>query len=405
MPVYVYRARNEKGELVSGQLEAEDAGSVKKMLFEQGLIPLSARAGSLGGLTLASINQLFIHVKAEEMIVFTRQFYTLFKAGVSIDIILRTLSKQIRNKPLQEAVEQVQKDVAGGSSLSQAFAKHPRVFNELYVSMIQAGEDAGILEHTLNELTRLIEKEDEIKRSVKSATLYPKIVIGVLLLSVFALMTIVVPKFTQFYTHYGSDLPTPTQIMITTSNFMRSYWYVLLLAGGVMMWLYNRYYSTKSGRFAIDTLRFKLPVFGFLLTKICNARFSHILSALYRSGFPMPRALDVAARVIGNEAFALQVLHIRDSIQKGSSLADAMSREELFPPIMIETTAVGERTGALDDMLQALATHYDLEVSHTIKNLTTLLEPVLLIFIFGMVTTLALSIFLPIWQMSSIVSR
>lgn len=405
MPAFRYRARNDQGQLVTGQMDATDGDALKRALFDQGLVPISVQKNAAGQMSFAELNMIFMKVKAEELIVFTRQFFTLFKAGVSIDSILKTLAKQVRNKLLQNALDSIKKDVASGSTLATAFGRHPKVFNELYVSMIKAGEEAGILEQTLSELTQLIEKEDEINRSVKSATLYPKIVIGVLVLAVTAIMTFVVPKFTQFYGHYGADLPMPTQIMIGTSNFVRGFWYIIVAVVGVGVWLFKRYYATNSGRFAVDSLRFKAPVFGQLMIKICNARFCHILSSLYRSGFPMSRGLEVAAHVIGNEAFSLQVLKVREAIQKGASLADAMTRETLFPPIMIETTAVGERTGALDEMLSALAVHYDLEVSHTIKNLTTLLEPLLLVSIFGMVTTLALSIFLPIWQMSSIVGK
>ncbi len=269
--------------------------------------------------------------------------------------------------------------------------------------MLAAGEEGGILEQVLSELVKLIEKEDEIRRSVKSAVLYPKIVIFVLVMAVVTLMTVVVPKFSVFYARYGADLPLPTQILIGTSNFIRNFWYIALLAVGGLVYMYHRYYNTRTGKFAIDQLRFKLPVFGDLTLKVANARFGHILSSLYRSGLPMPRALEVVANVVGNEAFALEVRKVRDGIQKGSTLSEAMSKQKLFPAVIIETTAVGERTGALDDMLSAVAEHYDLEVGHTIKNLTTLLEPILLVCIFGMVAGLALSIFLPIWNMSRIV--
>jgi type II secretory pathway component PulF len=233
--------------------------------------------------------------------------------------------------------------------------------------------------------------------------LYPKIVIGVLFVAVWVLMTFVVPKFSSFYAHYGADLPTPTLILIGTSNFVRKFWYIVFAGIGAIAFFYRRYYHTKSGRIKIDILKMKMPVFGELSMKIANARFGHILSSLYRSGLPMPRSLEVVSNIIGNEAFAIEIRKVKDRIQKGALLSDAMASGLYFSPVMIETTAVGERTGALDEMMQAVAEHYDLEVRHTIKNLTTLLEPLLLIVIFAMVATLALSIFLPIWNMSRIV--
>lgn len=404
MAVFLYKARDQQGSLVNGQVEAASVDQVQNNLFEQGLVPLTVRELKPGGVSLQTITNIFNRVKAEELMVFTRQFYTLFRAGVSMDTIFSTLIKQVSNKRLKEALSKIRADVAGGSSLSQSFNKHPLVFNELYVAMLAAGEEAGILEQVLSELVRLIEKEEETRRNIKSATLYPKIVIVVLTSAIAFLMSVVVPKFAKFYSHYQAELPLPTQLMIGFSEFVRTYWYIAILIVLACFYAYHRYYHTNVGRLKIDTLKFKMPIFGDLSMKVANSRFGHILAALYKSGLPMPRSLDVVSNVIGNEAFALEVKKIRDSIQKGVTLSDAMGKQTLFPPVMIETTAVGERTGALDDMLSAIAEHYDLEVSHTIKNLTTLLEPVLLVTIFGMVALLALAIFLPIWNISSVVT-
>ncbi|MBI2341287.1 MAG: type II secretion system F family protein [Deltaproteobacteria bacterium] len=404
MPSFFYKARDKKGSLVSGKAEAANANELSENLFSKGLIPLSVREIKKGGIDLQNIGDVFRRVKTEELMIFSRQFHTLFKAGVSMDTILGAISGQIGSRLLRSAIKKIRTDVAEGSSLSQAFGRHPHVFDEMYVSMLAAGEEGGILEQVLSQLVILLEKEDEIKRNVKSATLYPKIVIFVLVMAVIVLMTVVVPKFSAFYSHYGSDLPLPTLILIGTSNFIKSYWYIMLLAAAALYYSYRKYYGTHSGRLKIDALKFKLPVFGDLTIKIANARFGHILSSLYKSGLPMPRSLEVVANVIGNESFALEVKKLKDRIQKGATLSDSMSKSHVFPHVVIETTAVGEKTGALDDMLQAVADHFDLEVKHTIKNLTTLLEPLLLIGIFAMVTTLALSIFLPIWNMSRIVS-
>ena len=403
MPKFIYKARDKKGALVTNQAEANSANELSEMLFGQGMIPIQVREVGKGGINLEELGDLFSHVKTEEIMIFTRQFYTLFKAGVSMDTVLSAISGQISSRALKKAVQKVKVDVAEGSSLSQAFGRHPKVFDEMYVSMLAAGEEGGILEDVLQELVGLLEKEDEIKRNVKSATLYPKIVITVLVLAVVVLMTVVVPKFTAFYAHYGADLPLPTKILIGTYNLIKGYWYIAMLIIGALVFLYKRYYKTNTGRMNIDTLLFKIPVFGELSKKIGNARFGHILASLYKSGLSMPRALEVVANVIGNAHFALEVKKVRDKIQKGSTLSEAMKNSTVFPNVVVETTAVGEKTGALDEMLQAVADHYDLEVKHTIKNLTTLLEPLLLVGIFGMVATLALSIFLPIWNMSRIV--
>lgn len=400
---FAYRARDANGQLVTGEAEAADVAAVQKLLSDLDLIPITVRAQKPGSFSLEDIKKWFQRVKAEELMVFTRQFYTLFRAGVSIDTILDTLAKQAMGKTLRTAIEKIRTDVGKGASLAQAFRQHPRVFNELYVSMMAAGEEAGILEETLKELVELIEKEDTIRRNIKSATFYPKIVVFVLIMSIVALMILVVPKFEKFFSHFGAELPMPTQILISTSQFMRTFWYIALAIVVAGIILFKRYGATRSGRYTLDRLKFQMPVFGPLNMKVANARFGHILGALYKSGMPMSRSLDVVAKVIGNEAFCLEVRLLRDDIQRGMGLSNSMQQRLYFPPVVIETTAVGERTGSLDEMLEAVADHFDLEVSHTIKNLTTLLEPLMLVVIFGMVTVVALAIFLPIWGMSSAV--
>jgi type II secretory pathway component PulF len=223
-------------------------------------------------------------------------------------------------------------------------------------------------------------------------------------LAVTFLMLFVVPKFVDFYARYSAELPLPTRILIGFSTFVVNYWYAVLAGVVLLFYLYRRYYKTNTGRFKIDTLRFNMPIFGDLNLKVANARFCHILSALYQSGLSMPRSLEVVANVIDNAAFAMEVRKVRDQIQKGSTLSDSISHQHYFPPVVVETTSVGEKAGALGDMLGTVAEHFDTEVGHKIKNLTTLLEPVMLVIIFSMVALLALAIFLPIWNLSSVVS-
>lgn len=404
MPTFHYRARDRDGVLITGEIEAVSAEELKEGLFREGMIPLEVRDTRGGVGLLKAFEGLFGRIRAEELMIFTRQFYTLFKAGVSVDTIFVAMAKQTTSRTLRNVLVRVRADVASGSTLAQAMGRHPKVFNELYVSMVSAGEEAGILETVLKNLSDLLSRDFEIQRNIKTATLYPKIVLTVLVLAVTFLMTFVVPRFVDFYAHYSAALPLPTRILIAVSSFFRHYWFVVVAAVVGLFWLYRRYYQTHSGRLRIDRIRFQLPVFGALNLKVANARFGHILSALYRSGLAMPRSLEVVANVIGNEAFAIEVRKVRDEIQRGASLSEALSHQMYFPPVIIETTAVGERAGALGDMLSTVAEHYELEVGHTIKNLTTMLEPIMLVIIFGMVATLALAIFLPIWNLSTVVT-
>lgn len=405
MAMFLYKARDRAGTLISGEIEASSAQELKESLFHEGMIPLQVKELVKSSWSPQNLLDALNKVKPEQLMVFTRQFYTLFKAGVSMDTILATMAQQMQGTKLAQALIRIRADLSSGSSLSQAFSRHPRIFNDLYISMLAAGEEAGILEQVLANLSDLLRKEFEIEKNIKGAMLYPKIVIGVLFSAVAFLMTFVVPKFVDFYARYDAELPLPTRILIGLSVFFTKYWYVALVTFIVVVILWQRFSSTNTGRMKIDRVRFQLPIFGDLNVKVANARFGHIMSALYRSGLAMPRCLDVVARVIGNVAFAFEVQKIRDDIQKGSSLSEAMSRRMYFPPVMVETTAVGERAGALDEMLSTIAGHYDMEVDHTVKNLTTLLEPIMLCLIFGMVTILALAIFLPIWSLSEVINH
>lgn len=404
MPTFNYKARDKEGTLVTGEIEATSANELKEALFHEGMIPLDVSEIKSGSLSMESLGRFFTRVKPEEVMIFSRQFYTLFKAGVSMDTILGTSAKQTSSRPLKNALVRIRADVAAGASLSQAFGRHPQIFNELYVSMLSAGEEAGILEQVLKNLSNLLEKDFEIQKNVKGAVLYPKIVLTVLVLAVIFLMTFVVPKFMDFYSRYGAELPAPTRLLIGISNFFREWWFIVIGLVVFMSVAYRRFYRTNTGKLKIDRLRFNMPVFGQLNLKVANARFGHILAALYTSGLSMPRCLEVVSAVIGNAAFSVEVMKVRDEIQRGSTLSEALAKQTYFPPVIVETTAVGESAGALGEMLSTVAEHYDLEVSHMIKNLTTLLEPLLLVGIFGMVALLALAIFLPIWNMSTVIS-
>lgn len=399
MPFFAYRARDQRGLLVTGHLEGFGIQSIKNLLSEQGLIPLSVRpiAAKVDWLPRP---RFLKKVKTEELILMTRQFYTLFKSGMSMETLLGTLAKQTGNKVLRETLQRIQMDVSQGSTLSRAFAKHPKVFDDLYISMLAAGEEAGILEEILKNLGDLLQKELDIHLGIKSATLYPKLVVGVLVVAMVVMLLVVVPQFAKFYAHYKAQLPFPTRLLMLLSDMVRYYgWLVFLFFTGVYF-TYRRYYATPSGRYKIDFLKWSLPIFGPLGRKIANARFAHILSSLYHSGFSITKGLQLVEEIIENEVMVKDIRKVRADIERGQSISEAMRRTESFSPILVESTAVGEKTGALDDMLKGLAEHYDLEISHTIKNLTTLLEPLLLFSIFGMIALFALAIFMPIWNIS-----
>lgn len=404
MSTFAYRARDDRGALITGQLEGNGLDEIQSQLSSRGLSTLSITKVA-EGLNFPFLKKIFEpKVSGDEVLVTTRQFYTLFKAGMSMEAVLATLVRQTSNKTLKKALKKIHVDVSSGSGLSAAFSKHQNVFGELYTSMMAAGEEAGILEEVLENLCKLLEKEMHINSSVKSATLYPKIVIFVLGIATVVIMTFVVPKFASFFSHYKAELPLPTRILMGFSTFIQNDWYMVAGVAVAGMFLFKKYAATARGKLKVGALRFKLPVFGPLNIKVANARFCHILSALYKSGLPIHRSLEITGGTIGNGAFMREVEILKSEVTRGRMISEGMASCHYFTPVIVDATAVGEKTGALDEMLESMGNHYDLEVEHTIKNLTTLLEPILLGFIFGMVTIFTLAIFLPIWNMSQVVS-
>lgn len=402
METFSYRARDLNGLLVIGQMEAEASEPVKTTLGDQGLIPIEVAEGKgrfSRGLSLDIFNQ----VAGEELMLFTRQFATLFKAGMDVQTLLNTLGNQTKNKYFADAIRKIKLDVASGTSLSRAFASHPKIFGELYTNMVAAGEEAGILDEVLKQIGTLLEKEITLKASVKSATLYPKIVVFVLLAASVVLMTFVIPKFSAFYGHYGAELPLPTRMMLGISAFVRGYWYIVAGSTAALVIAFKKWSATLRGGLIVDKIKWRLPVFGELGQKVANARFSNILGALYKAGLPITEGLEITSKTIGNAAFSQEIMQVRGEVKKGKSIAGAMREMHYFSPLLVEATAIGEKSGALDDMYFSVGSHYDTEVSHTLKNLTTLLEPMLLFGVFGMVTLFALAIFLPMWNLSKVV--
>jgi len=397
MATFAYKAYNAKGGLITGALDGEDADGIKRQLAQQNLIPVSVVKNAKN----IEFNFFKPKLKTAELVLFTKQFHTLFKAGMGMDTILSTLGKQATHKGFSQALETIRTDIAQGSSLVMAFKKHPFFFNELYVNMLASGEEAGILEDVLGQLGNLLEKDSAVQHGVKGALLYPKIVMVVLVLATVVIMTVVMPSFVKFFASFNAELPLPTRMMMATSDFMVNYWYVLILTSFVSYQLYKRYYATPKGHYIIDKLSYKVPVFGELSLKVANARFANILASLYRSGVPVTKALNITGRTIDNEAFMRDVRLLQAEVERGRSIADAMRELTYFSIIIVEATAIGERSGALDNMLKSIGDHYDMEIGHMVKNLSTLIEPIMLGLVGMIVAVFALAIFLPIFGMSN----
>ncbi|MBI5236131.1 MAG: type II secretion system F family protein [Deltaproteobacteria bacterium] len=406
MAFFTYKARDRQGALITGSLEAVDKGQLEAALDGMGLIPIRVDVGMR--LPSLDVFRRYIDVKEvpeQEIIIFSRQMATLFGAGVPLMRALSTLELQAGSKKFAAIIKTIRTDVEAGSSLSVAIAKHKRVFPEFYPHMVEAGEAGGILDDVLGRIASMLEKNAENRAKVKSATLYPKIVVGALVIAITVLMYFVVPRFVKMYASFNVTLPLPTRMLIHISNVFTSYWHIGIIAVAAVFIAWRFYVLTPSGALRWDGVKLKLPIFGPILLKSVLSRFSRVLGSLYKSGLPILQSLDIASRAVENKALSAEIKSIEVDVRAGKTLSAPMSVAKHFPPLVVQMVAVGEDTGNLDEMLDKVAEYYDQEVDASIRNLTTTLEPVLLGFIFVIVLFLALAIFLPMWDIIKVVKR
>lgn len=400
MPLFSYRARDKTGALITGKLEAVSKEAAEVNIDKMGLIPISISFTRDIQLfkNIKNINTLFQRITFQDVILFSRQLSTLFHAGIPLNRSLFTLERQITNEKLVAVIKAVREDIEGGATFAQALKKYPQVFDETYYSMIEAGEAGGILDSILERLADMKERIQEINAKVKAATLYPKIVLAAIFIAIAVIMVLVVPNFSKLYASFKVELPLPTRILIAISNLFVSYWYLGIAAIIVVIVMVKWYMKTETGKYNWDKWKLKIPIFGALFQKVTMSRFSRTFGALYKSGLPILQSLDIVSRVVNNKLVSITIKDIETNIRGGKSLSELMEPSHLFPPMVVQMVQIGEETGALDEMLEKVAQYYDQEVDHTIRNLNTLLEPVLLVFIFGIVLFLALSVFLPMWD-------
>ncbi len=404
MPQYSYKARDKNGTLHEGAMDARGREAVADQLSSQGFIPVLIDEQKQP-LFNAEIFSDFVRVKPQDLIVFSRQLATLLGAGVPFIQSLTVMEKQTENPRLKNTIVEVRNDVEAGSTFSDSLAKHPKIFNKLYVSMIRAGEAAGILDNILNRLALLAEHDAETRGRVKMAVRYPLIVIIAISLAFAFLVSFVIPKFAAIYEHFKTELPLPTRILIGINYNVQHYWFVFILGMGLLIGGIIWYVNTPQGRWRWDHLKLKLPVFGILFQKVALSRFARVFSVLQKSGISMLLTLDIAGEIVGNVVLARVVEEMRESLREGKRLLGPMEASGLFPPLVVQMISVGEETGQIDTMLNKVSDYYDMDVEYTLRNLSTLIEPILLLFMGGMVLFLALGIFLPMWNMMNLFKK
>lgn len=406
MPKYSYQVISESGASITGTVEADNQDMARNKLVALGYIPISVSEAGSGGLNgwWEDFQRNTTTVSLKDLILFTKQFRTMVKAGLSILEIMRILESQTENKKLKYICAKMAADVKQGRNLHEAFAAHPKVFPLLYQNMIMAGEQAGALPEVLERLVYLIEHENKVKSDIRSALQYPLTVLVVLALAFYVLLAFVIPKFVAIFAQVKIDMPLPTLIAMKLYDFFAAYGYFLLV--GVIVGSYLFFFQllkTTWGRLWWDNLWLRVPIFGPLFTKAAMARFASIFAILQASGVSVLSTLDILQGTIGNAAISLEFARIQDLLKEGRGLSSPLRQAKHFTPMVINMVAVGEETGNLQEMLMAVADHYDDEVEYAVATLSAAINPILILGLAGVVGFFALAIFLPMWDLTKMV--
>jgi type IV pilus assembly protein PilC len=397
---YSYKVRDAQGRLVIGTLEAESVAVVAGKLRQMGYVPVSIVDSAPRSLTSRDIKIPFLsgRIKIKDVAVFSRQFATMINSGLTLLRSLSILADQTENKELARIIGEVRKDVERGSSLSAALAKHPKAFSRLYVAMVRSGETGGSLDAVLLRLATTIEQQVALRRKVKSAMTYPVAVGAIVVLIVIAMLIFVVPMFKGMYGDLDATLPAPTLILVAVSNAMKTFFPLFVLGAGFGIWWLRRYVATPDGRRRWDAFKLRAPVFGQLTHKTALARFSRSLAALVRSGVPILDALEIVSETAGNTIVGDAVADTQAAVKSGESLARPLEAHPIFPPMVTQMIAVGEETGALDELLEKIADFYDAEVEATVDALTSLIEPLLIVFMGIAVGGMVVALYMPMFS-------
>jgi type IV pilus assembly protein PilC len=397
VPSFKYNAMDRGGRAVAGTLEADSVEVVRAKLAELSYHVLNINETKAGNGVQGFLNGLQ-RVKLKEMAVFSRQFATMIDAGLSVVKCLDILQKQSRNPQLKEVIGQIKQDVAGGTSLTEALQRHPRVFSSLYINMIRSAEAGGILDQVLDRLSGFLEKEHETRGKIKSAMTYPAVVFFFAMLMLFALLMFVLPKFKGIFESMGLKLPLATKLMLNFSSYFQSYWYLgLLFLIGLVVFV-KLAIRTDRGRYAFDAMKLKVPIFGDLILKTAVSRFARTFGTLITSGVPVLRALEIVSDTAGNRVISDVVARARVSIKEGDKLSTPLFGSKIFPVMVTQMIAIGEETGRLDMMLTKVANFYDEEVDSTLKGLTSLIEPIMIVGLGVIVGFIAISVISPIYS-------
>ncbi|MEZ0329026.1 MAG: type II secretion system F family protein [Dissulfuribacterales bacterium] len=402
MPIYVWEGINAAGEKTKGELNAVDGTTAKTMLQKKriNVTKLKPKPKDIS----EYIPFLAPKVKQTDVVIFTRQMSTLIDSGLPLIQGLDALARQQENPKFAEILTQIKTDVETGSTFAEALKKHSNLFDRLYTNMVAAGEMGGVLDSVMARLAAYMEKAQRLKRKVKGAMTYPAIVLGISVAVLSIILIFVIPVFEKMFKEFGHALPAPTQMVIDVSNFVKSYILLILLVLAGLVFLFKRFYNTEKGRTQVDRLLLRAPVFGPLLRKVAVAKLTRTLGTLIVSGVPIIEALNVAAGTAGNKIVENAIIKVKTSVTEGKTIAQPLEESGIFPAMVVQMISVGETSGALDKMLTKVADFYDEEVDTAVDALTSMIEPLMIVFLGGTIGTIIIAMYLPIFKMAGAVS-
>jgi type II secretion system protein F len=404
VPQFAYKAKDTQGQLVTGLLEAESSANVIARLQTMGYFPMtvidSREGGAAAAAAAASADAHTKHkrVKINDMASFNRQLADLLSSGIPLVKGLSVIQNQTTNPTLRMIITQITQDVSGGDSLAGAMSRHPRVFSKLYVAMIRAGEAGGLLDQVLQRLADFAETEAETKSKIKGALAYPAVMVLAGSGAIVILMTVVMPKIMKIYSDLNQQLPSTTLALIGLSNMLRNYWYIFVVGIASAIFIFWRTLNTKEGKRAFDLFLVKIPLLGDMIVKKEVANFARTLGSLLHNGVSILSALDIVHGVLTNQVVADEVATIPENVTQGEGVAAPLRKSKVFPPVVVNMMAIGEETGRLDDVLLKIAKSYDTEVERSVKTMTSLLEPLVILFMGVVVGFIVISMLLPIFS-------
>ena len=405
MTVFVWEGKNAQGKVITGQMEAKSAQAVFNALKGQRISPNAKKIREKGkGLEMEiKIPGFGPKVKGKDVVIFTRQFATMIDSGLPLVQALDILAKQCENKAFKRVLAGTKEHVETGGTLADGMNKYPEAFDTLFVNMVQAGESGGILDIILERLSIHMEKAMKLKREIKTAMIYPAVVVSAAAIVTSVLLLFVIPTFAELFSDFGSSLPLPTQMVINLSNFFLGNWFFIFGGLGALGYSFVRFAKQERGKEVLHPIFLKLPVFGNIIKKVAVARFTRTLGTMISSGVPILEALNICARTAGNKVVERDVLRARISISEGKSMVEPLSESVVFPQMVIQMIGVGESTGALDAMLQKIADFYEDEVDNAVGAMKQMIEPIMILVLGVIIGALVIAMYLPIFKMGSVV--